>query len=40
MTFYDYGLHFKTEGQHVVDEEPPPLKDAKILPNGARIISK
>jgi hypothetical protein len=33
-------MHYKTDGKYVVDEEPPPLEDAEIRPDGARVISK
>lgn len=43
--YYEYGLHFMSNGQHVVDfEEPAAIttlnKDVKVNPGGARIISK
>ena len=41
--FYEYAQHYRTNGEYVVDEEPPPIttmnKDVKII-DGVRVISK
>jgi hypothetical protein len=41
--YYEYGLHYQSEGKYVIDQEPDPItnlsKDVKNI-NGKRIISK